>query len=113
MVKFTSPIKRQKARELVESYLESGELNRDLVRSLIEGRIQEASATAEDLAARAEEILSEIEGIDCDKCEELKRDLTDVINYLRSDEVDEESLGEIEEFLDEIEEMIRRATEED
>ena len=109
MVKFIAPSKREKAKELVEKFIETGEVDKGLVRSLVEGRVKEAAATAEDLANRAEELVSQIEGIECDKCDELKRDLEDVINYLRNEEVSEEELGEIEEFLDEVEEMIEKA----
>lgn len=96
--------------QFIEEFVEKGEVSPKTLEEVVKEVEEEMESTvAQDLIARVEELISEIEGVECSECEKLRNDLEDALAFLKSGDYNEEDLGEVEEWLDEVEEVIGKA----
>lgn len=97
----------EKVATIVETFLKSGEIDRQGIKSILE----EGDISAEELIGRVEKALESIEGVGCPECDKLESDLKDALEFLKKGDYSEDDLEEVKDWLEEVEEMIEKSRE--
>ncbi len=86
-------------KQLIEHYKKTGKVDRGLLLKLLEQ--VEGGIDIEELKARIQNLLSQLEGLDCEDAQRVMVDLQDALDYL--EQATEQELMDILAFVEELE----------
>lgn len=96
-------------KQLIEHYKKTGKVDRGLLLKLLEQ--VEGGIDIEELKARIQNLLSQLEGLDCEDAQRVMVDLQDALDYL--EQATEQELMDIIAFVEELEKADLCAEEEE